>query len=97
MNDQPEATYPPMRETPMDAIPETPTGLQYRTQRVIDHKKTGERMRAYRTKCGVSLRELAGRMGFSAPYVSDLELGKRLWSEDRASKYIAALYAEESK
>ena len=35
------------------------------------------RMREERERVGVSLREVARRMGISAPYLSDLERGRR--------------------
>ena len=59
----------------------------------IDHVETGKRMRASRVKKHVSLRTLADRIGVSAPYLSDLELGRRAWSEERAQQFIAALNA----
>lgn len=37
----------------------------------------GEWLRAQRIKAGLSLREMAARMGFSAQYVSDVEKNRR--------------------
>lgn len=37
-------------------------------------------MRDMRIKNGKSLRDIAKVLGFSAPYISDLELGRRNWS-----------------
>jgi len=45
----------------------------------IDDKKTGERVRLYRTDLGISQDEMAKAMKISAAYLSDLELGKRAW------------------
>lgn len=63
------------------------------TQSVIvpDHAATGQAMRARRKKAGLSLRETAERMDLSAPYLCDLELGRRAWSEALAARFVAAL------
>lgn len=50
------------------------------TQELISHKATGQAAREERKEHGLSGREMARRMGLSAPYLSDLELGKRNWS-----------------
>ena len=63
---------------------------------VPDPAHHGKEARIRRRAAGVSLRELAGRMGFSAAYVSDLELGRRGWSENLMKRYIKAL-AEKSE
>lgn len=50
--------------------------------------------RAARVGGGVSLRDVAGRMGFSAAYISDLELGRRKWNAfllDQHQRAIVAL------
>ena len=46
----------------------------------IDSVATGANVRTARRKVNMSLRELSRRMGCSAPYVSDLELGRRNWN-----------------
>lgn len=51
--------------------------------RVLDNKAMGQAMRIARKKAGVSGRELARRLGLSAAYVSDLELGRRGWNADK--------------
>lgn len=43
-------------------------------------KEIGSGMRKARKAAGVSLRELARRMGCSAPYLSDMEIGNREYS-----------------
>ena len=48
-------------------------------------------MRSIRKKSGVSLREVARRMEFSAAYVSDLERGRQNWSEEKAARFLKAL------
>lgn len=44
-------------------------------------------MRELRKASGFTLRTLATRMGFSAPYISDLELGRRGWSSKLQEGY----------
>lgn len=66
-------------------------GLVTRLVRVIDHKVTGALMREARIRSGISLREMARRLGYSAPFVSDLELGRRNWTEELEAKYAAIL------
>lgn len=46
-----------------------------------DHRATGELMRKNRESIGLSLRDMASRMEISAPYLSDLEIGNRNWSQ----------------
>lgn len=45
-----------------------------------DDKAIGALMRLTRERNSISLRKVAGRMGISAPYLSDLKLGRRGWS-----------------
>lgn len=47
---------------------------------MIDQPLTAKTARTMREAQGLSLREVSRRMGISAPYLSDLELGRRLWS-----------------
>ena len=61
------------------------------TQLVTDDVETGRRAQKERKKAGLSLREVARRMGVSAPYVSDLERGRRGWDLQRAIRYVTAL------
>lgn len=48
-------------------------------------------MREARLKAGLSLREMARRLKMSAPYVSDLELGRRGWTEKKIEQWAAIL------
>ena len=59
----------------------------------FDHKAIGADRRHYREKFGISLRSFAKQIGFSAPYISDLELGRRPWSEQLIYKFEVALDA----
>lgn len=63
----------------------------------IDHVKAGVLIRQLRKVKNVSLRSLATKMGKSAAYISDLELGRRNWTEDYfvlAEKSIRAIAKE---
>jgi len=42
----------------------------------------GEFVRAERTKLNISLRDLAGRLKISPPFLSDIELGRRFPSDE---------------
>jgi transcriptional regulator with XRE-family HTH domain len=57
----------------------------------IDHVKSGELMRQAREKANLSLRDVAERMGVSAPYLSDLERGRRNWTLVTARHFQTAL------
>ena len=50
-------------------------------------------MRALRKAAGKGLRQIAGAMDFSPAYVSDLELGRRGWSEELIERYKKAVKA----
>jgi predicted transcriptional regulator len=62
-----------------------------KTVEVIDHAKTGSGLRSARKAQRVSLRSLAAQMSLSAPYISDLENGRRNWSTLLVNKYHEAL------
>ena len=47
-------------------------------------------MRQLRKAHNISLREIARRMEFSAPFISDLELGRRNWTAKLALDYMKA-------
>lgn len=51
----------------------------------------GQEMRKLRQATGLSLRKVAERMGRSAAYISDLELGRRGWSGALIRAYEKAL------
>jgi transcriptional regulator with XRE-family HTH domain len=48
----------------------------------INHTEAGRIVRSLRSKSGMSLRTMARRMRLSAPFVSDLERGRRNWTEN---------------
>lgn len=66
-------------------------GLVTRLVREIDHEATGQLMRAGRKRSGISLREMGRRLKCSAQFVSDLELGRRKWTEERIEQWAAIL------
>lgn len=53
----------------------------------INHAATGAAARNLRISKKLSLREVARRLGYSAAFVSDLELGRRCWTEEKAEAY----------
>ena len=48
-----------------------------------NHAEAGKQIRALREKKGITLRRLAHALKISAPFLSDLELGRRGWSPER--------------
>jgi len=57
----------------------------------FNDRAIGQEMRRLRGTRNVSLRGIAAKLGFSAAYVSDLERGRRGWSETKIQTYINAL------
>lgn len=51
------------------------------TGKIPDDQKLGKQLRALRERQKISVREMARRLGVSAPFVSDMELGRRHWKE----------------
>jgi predicted transcriptional regulator len=72
-------------------------GIVHRMVREIDHQSTGYLFRVARKKAKLSLREVARRLKLSAPFVSDLELGRRNWTEEMAERYIDILCPPNTK
>jgi transcriptional regulator with XRE-family HTH domain len=54
----------------------------------------GAKIRQNREARGMALRELARRLGLSAAYVSDLELGRRTASDETLQKIAKELEVE---
>ena len=65
--------------------------MKYKTVKVIDHKATGAGWRRKRERHHIRLRGLADEMSVSAPYLSDLERGRRNWSDELEEKYQTCL------
>ena len=51
----------------------------------------GMAARKRRKEAKVSLRFMAGKMGISAPSLSDMELGRRHWTERRIRQFVDLL------
>jgi transcriptional regulator with XRE-family HTH domain len=64
--------------------------LVYHMVKQIDHVATGAAMRQLRKAHNVSMREIARRMKLSAPFISDLERGRRNWTGKLAIEYMQA-------
>lgn len=60
------------------------------TGRVMDERAVGALMRKVREAKGLSLREVARRLKWSAPYVSDLERGQRVWTTTKQQRFLEA-------
>lgn len=58
---------------------------------VLNDKKVGAFMRSLRIHAKVTGRALARRLGWSAAYLCDLELGRRAWNAEKREKYQRAL------
>lgn len=56
---------------------------------LIDHEKTGKRIRKHREGRGLSLTEVSQRTGLSVSYLSLLERGERQWSEPLFNSIVA--------
>ncbi len=56
-----------------------------------DYRELGANLRTLREKAGLSLRKVADRLGVSVPYLSDLERGRRNWTEERRDAFLKAL------
>lgn len=61
------------------------------TQTEIDHKLVGCAVTDARMKRSVPQKKLAKILGVSASFLSDLERGNRLWTEDRIHAVEEAL------
>lgn len=56
-----------------------------------DPAAIGQQMRVLRETVGRRQNEVAKKMGISAAYLSDLELGRRDWSADIINRFKKAL------
>lgn len=60
------------------------------TGKELDHKAVGVEMRNLRLSRKLSQAHVARRMGYSPPYVCDLEIGHRNWTEEKIEQYREA-------
>mgnify|MGYP006403728585 FL=1 len=58
---------------------------------ILDDRVHGASIRRQREALGLSLREVARRCGWSAGYLSDLELGRRSWGRKQIINVEQAL------
>lgn len=61
------------------------------TGTIPDDRAMGAAMRQRREAAGLSLYDLAKKLGLSASYLCDLELGRRQWSGTNIERYEEAL------
>jgi transcriptional regulator with XRE-family HTH domain len=59
----------------------------------IDSRRLGQDLRNKRISRKISLRDLSERMGICAPYLCELELGRRRWSNGLIERFEKALEA----
>ncbi len=73
--------------------------LIYKTEKVIkpDDIATGAAIRMARERAGLSLRDIGELIGVSAPYISDLERGRRSWNEDLFKRIVSAIAGDATK
>ena len=57
----------------------------------INHKMLGASLREKRLSAKVSLRTMAKTLGYSAPFISDCELGRRSMSLTALQNYLTIL------
>lgn len=57
----------------------------------------GETIRSYREEAGISLRELARQVHVSAPFLSDVELGRRFPKEETLREIATVLKVDPEK
>ena len=63
---------------------------------VLDPRVQGMMMKREREEKGLSLREVARRMGFTAAYICDMELGRRGWNGAKIKAFRLALTGNNS-
>jgi transcriptional regulator with XRE-family HTH domain len=56
-----------------------------------DQVAIGARMRQKRRAAGMTLRDVAERVGKSLPYLSDLERGRRAWNAGITRDFLSAV------
>jgi predicted transcriptional regulator len=61
------------------------------TGKELDQQALGAEMRKLRESAGVSLRQMASELGYSASFLSDLELGRRKCRKEWIAAYKEVL------
>lgn len=54
---------------------------------ILDARSVGQTLRAERKRARFGLREVAREMAISAPYLHDLEHGRRAWTQELIDRY----------
>jgi transcriptional regulator with XRE-family HTH domain len=67
---------------------EAPLVLNYE----IDHRKAGLSVRKRRVSLGISVLDLADALGLKKSYMSDLERGRRNWTDKRFKEAHRAIH-----
>jgi predicted transcriptional regulator len=67
--------------------------LKFRSDKTVDHVKTGFIASLFRLSKRVSQLDVAAALEVKAGFVSMLEHGKRNWSQERLGQYITAVNA----
>ena len=62
--------------------------IRVRQKQCDAHARVGRALRACRKRTGLGLRAVAKTLGVSAPYLSDVELGRRTISTDHLETYM---------
>lgn len=65
--------------------------LKLKPAQLIDHVETGAQVRAERERQGLKLQPVADEMGITVQFLSDLERGRRNWTEELLEKAEAAI------
>lgn len=75
----------------MTTLPCKPCRHCHGSGKEIDHSAVGFALRTLRVKKEIGLRAMARAIKVSAPFLSDLELGKRNWTQQRIDQFNAVL------
>lgn len=62
-----------------------------------DPKTIGETMRRLRNAAGLSLKVVGERCGYSAAYLSDMELGRRMFGAAQIKKFKEAIHGVDKR
>jgi predicted transcriptional regulator len=58
---------------------------------IPDPREYGQAMRARRERAHITLRDMAGRLGITPSYLSDMELGRRSWPKKHRDRFTTLL------
>jgi transcriptional regulator with XRE-family HTH domain len=65
--------------------------IPMKTVSVIDHVKAGQAIRSLRVKNSIAQKDLAEAVGIAASQLSDMEQGRRDWTEERFNRAVEFL------